>query len=110
MNLPPYGIKLYKHLAGGNKLTNDIFLFMGKNAWRKADAHNRNKFVLCLPPDKNPIDYDWPVLNCDVLIFDSDPIDEYLIELLAEQLFSYGANIVRYVSNEDSMTVFKKEL
>lgn len=108
--LPPYGWRLHQFLQLGNKPKNDIYLFMGNRCWDAAQMHNRNKFALCLPPEKNPFNYDWPIQDCDILIFDGSPRKEEFIQLLASCLFSYSANIIRYISSENKMTIFKKEL
>lgn len=97
MTLPPYGSRLAKLLKTGKKPRNDIFCFCGYNAWRKAKALTRSQYVLCLPPGANPIEYQWPVRECDVLVFDTGGCELRDIEHLAYCLLCAEAAIVRAV-------------
>lgn len=108
VKLPPYGRKLYQFLQTG-QIPRDVYIFMGNNCWEATDTHNYNKYAMCLPDHTNPFQYDWPVNQCEILIFDRDRSSQEFVELFAACLFTYGANIVRYVSSDYKLTVFKKE-
>ena len=109
--LAPYGKFLKELISSGKFPTNDVYLFIGDYSWPKAkNFQNLRSGTLCLPPRHHPSQYEWPVMGCDILIGDtSESLPEY-IEDIAYELFSYGANIVRYVSKEGLLTIYKKDL
>lgn len=49
-----YGQNLEKYLQSGKKPNNDVYCFMGLNAWKKAKYFNQRRFTLCLPPYTDP--------------------------------------------------------
>ncbi len=106
--LPPYGKALAQSIADQNPPINDVYLFMGSWAWQKAQNSilMRPDRTLCLPKGASPFSYLWPVSGCDILIFDSDPPNEDLIEDLVAILFHHGASIVRYVSHDGTLSIF----
>ena len=106
MQLPPFGAILAQ-LSHHN---NDIYLFVGTHAWKKAKRFQIHRpGTLCLPPYHCPFQYQWPVKDYDILIFDTGYCDQSYIEGLAICLFSYSANIVRYISLNGLLTIYKKE-
>ena len=87
-----------------------IYLFVGNHAWAKAKAFSVSRPTLCLPPFLCPFDYDWPVADADILIFDTGYCDDSYIEDIAICLYSYKAKIVRSVAKDFSLIVFKKDI
>ena len=59
---PPYGKKLFDALRHGHKPTNDIFLFVGQNAWQNAKYFSTWQDVLILPPHRHPDEF--PLKKC----------------------------------------------
>jgi hypothetical protein len=108
--IPPYGKPLAQSQAEQNPPNNDIYIFIGKKAWEraKASAISRPTRTLCLPPHESPFKYQWPVAMCDILIFDSGLPDEELVHDLVSVLFECHAIIVRYVSHDGLLTIFKR--
>lgn len=110
--LPPLGKNLYSLIQSGQRPVNDVYLFIGTHSWEKAKGFYKNNpdRTLMLPAWLCADDYYWPVSNCSVLVFDTGgyPEDDYIKEL-ALCLFRHGANIVRLVSFDSSLTVFTKE-
>jgi hypothetical protein len=99
-----------KFLAENPKPTNDVYLFIGRHAWKKSRAFQvQRPGTLCLPPYHEPTLYRWPVDGCDILVYDTSGCDKDYVRDLAQCLFDYEANIVRYISPDFLMTVFKKE-
>lgn len=108
--LPPFGKTLYDRQLQGLRPTNDVYLFIGKHAWEKAkDFQVSRPTTMCLPPGDSALDYKWPIDGCDILIFDTSEVMEQELEDLAKFLFSFGANIIRYISSDNLLTVFKKD-
>lgn len=110
MRLPPYG-KYLHNLQLLNKLpTNDVYVFMGLYAWKKAEAFQVPRpGTMCLPPGGDPEQYDWPVANCDILLFDTGGLSDSFIDQCVIALLRDGANIVRYISPADLLTVYNKD-
>jgi hypothetical protein len=109
--LAPYGRHLKEMQSSGQLPNNDVYLFIGEYSWQKGKAFNLIRpTTLILPPNKDPNHFEWPVQNTDILIFDTSNTDPEVVEELIAILFLSGANIVRFVSNQNLLTVFKKEL
>lgn len=105
--LAPFG----KHLSQLDiPPTNDVYIFVGPQSWDKAKKSivMRPSRTLCLPPNESPFNFIWPVTNCDILIFDTGKTDELLIQNLVLTLFNHDANIIRYISQYGSLTLFKR--
>ncbi len=109
--LPPFGKPLYELLKAGFRPNNDVKLFIGIKAWEKGKAFSVSypAQTLILPPWVSPFSYIWPVKQCDILIFDTGYAEKAYIEQLAFLLLQDGANIVRAVSSEYLLTVYKKD-
>lgn len=109
--IAPFGKPLNDLITSGNKPDNSVYLFMGENAWEKGrgSAVSRPTRTLILPPQESPHYYHWPVKDCDILIFDTSNSYESRVEELVACLFKDGAEIVRYVSSDFKLTVFKKD-
>ncbi len=109
--LPPFGTKLLETFKNSDFYpANDIYLFVGLNAWKKASNFQISRpGTLCLPPWLPPRDYYWPVLNCNVLVFDTGYAEELYIEELVYCLYQNGSNIVRFICPEYKLTVYHKE-
>lgn len=106
--LPPYGERVNVALKN-NQIRNDIYLYCGTKAWQITENNHKTQFALCLPAYVSPFIYQWPVNKCDVLICDTGYCEDDYVKEIVAALFSYDANIVRYISPDGSLTVFKKD-
>lgn len=107
---PPYGRKLFNALQCGYKPTNDIFLFIGKNAWQEAKYFSRFQDVLVFPQDYHPGEFDWSVVNgFSVLVFDTGNVHREVIKKLAYSLLLALAAIVRVALMDYQLIIFHKE-
>lgn len=113
MKYPPFSKKIVDLLLKKEKITNSINLYIGCDAWRKGSVMHKSfpNFTMILPPYDSPLNYSWPVFNCDILIIDLGGCDEQYIQDLALQLFISHAASVRYISPSPFylLTVFKKD-
>jgi|SRR5579859_1064062 hypothetical protein len=108
--LPPFGKYLYCLLSEDKSPVNDVYIFIGNKAWEKAKGFQVIRpTTMCLPITNEPDDFQWPVINCDVLLFDTSLSSEKRIEKLAACLFRDRANIVRYISVDYQLNVFNKD-
>lgn len=108
--LAPYSSNLAQRLALHDMPTNDVYMFIGYNAWQKSAAFaDRQNGIICLPFNESPFDYTYPVSGCDVLLFDTGQCLQRYIEDVVICLFAHDANIVRYISPNGLLTVFKKD-
>lgn len=110
----PYGKILAEQLKIGNKPRNDIFLFLGKDAWKRAKQfYFSGQTVHILPENKIPEQYIWPVYSFPVLVFDMNMEDENeaILKRLALQLLKSGASCVRIINpyNNRPMVVFGQD-
>jgi hypothetical protein len=108
MKLPPFG----KNICLNPTLQHEIYLFIGQKAWGKASRfnHQRPSGTLCLPPYLSAFNYEWPVKDKEILMFDTgyDYCEEDYIDEIVKCLFYYGSNCVRFISIDYKLTVFKK--
>lgn len=111
MKIPPYGKPLKDLLNSGQLPDNSVYLYIGNEAWEKGQLSSicQPFRTLILPPAHSPLIYDWPVNGCDILMVETSPVDTDYIETLVSILFSYGALIVRLISNNFLLTVYKKD-
>jgi hypothetical protein len=101
--LPPYGKQLLSLLERKGRLQNDIFLFIGEQAWQKgSNFSNRGQAVLVLPSNETPELYTWPVRGYDVLVIVTSLIDSKRLIQTVGALSLAGANIVRVVLFPDN--------
>lgn len=107
--LPPYGKEAAFLLSMNAQLRNDIFLFAGSNAWQQAQAFEKTQVVLCLPPDKNPFDYLWPVNDCSILLFDTGNLSLIDIDKIAYCLLIANAAIVRVIYSDNIVIIYRRD-
>lgn len=106
MKLVPYG----KNLQQLSEKPFYIFIFMGKNAWIRAkNFHSHFPSTLVLPPKQSPFDFIWPINNHDIIILDTGITDVVYVRELVACLFSFGANVINYLSQNVKMTEFQKD-
>lgn len=108
MKLPPFSLSLGKFFSTGKIPKNDIYLFCGMSAWRKAKYFSQHRFTLCLPPYEEPGTYYWPVKNRDVLLFDTGNLDVPYIEETVFCLLRAGSPVVRVVSCDSKIFIYRK--
>lgn len=113
LRYPPYGKILAEQLIKNEFPRNDVFLFLGENAWKHAKYYRfTGQTVLILPENEYPEDYIWPVTNLPILVFDMNSYrtDERFLKRLAFQLLNSGAKCVRIISAFDHypMVVFRQ--
>lgn len=111
MKVPPYGKPLKALLDSGQLQNNSIYLYIGNYAWERGrlSSHSRTSRTLILPPNHSPLNYDWPVNGCDILMIETSLIDTEYIENLVNILFSYGAIKATLISNDFLLTIYKKD-
>jgi len=111
MKLPPFGKPLKALLEQGQLPSNSVYLYIGDLSWKKGEksAICRPTRTLILPPKASPLDYDWPVNGCDILLIATSLFSQEYIESFVQLLFSFGADKVTYISTEMLSTIFKKE-
>lgn len=108
--IPPYGSILRTKIANNDIPTNDVYLFVGNKSWQTAkDWQLQRPGSLVLPLNKSPFEYEWPVNGCDILICDTSESMQHIIEDLVVCLYSFGAKIVRFISHDYKLTIFKKD-
>jgi hypothetical protein len=108
---PPFARRLKERLEQGIPVTNDIFIVVGgAHAYSKAKNmwYSGNVALTYHPADK-VADYDWPVQEQSVLIFDltTRGITAQHYKSFALELLNSGALVVRYVTPEHSLIVFQ---
>lgn len=112
MKLPPYGKPLHDLIQSNQRPQNSIYLFIGKNSWHNGrySSLSRPDRTLILPPFDLPLIYDWPVKECDILIYDSGGCSKEYIEGIAFYLLESQAEIVRCIAPDFSYYgTFKKD-
>lgn len=111
MKVPPYGKPLRALMESGNRPSNCIYLYIGKNAWDKGKNSSicRNSRTLALPFEKSPYLYDWPVNGCDILVIETSPVDTDYIDILAGILFGNEAKSITLISSSLLVTTYKKD-
>jgi hypothetical protein len=97
MPLPPYGRELAQVLSSNKRPKNDIYLFLGKDAWLKAKDFQKSQFVLVLPEGDQPISYKWPVHHCFILCFETSTQPIQVLKQLVQVLLEAGAVKVRLI-------------
>jgi hypothetical protein len=111
--VPPYAKPLLALQRSGLRPNNDIYLFTGPHAWRKAagicSVHPER--ILVLPAWHDPEEYLWPVKDCGVMIFDTGwALDEYIDDTVG-CLFRDGARKVYFIpTNLETLIIFNKEI
>lgn len=106
--LPPFGSHVQGKIRQGIKPTNDIFLFVGTNAFALAEKFSSSQWVLTFSANHSPYEYDWPVQNCSVLVFDRGGVKHSTIEQLAHALLMAGAAIVRIVLVNYRLVIYRR--
>ena len=112
MKLPPFAKPLYELINKGLRPNNDIFMFIGRNSWKKGKSFSISypTQTLILPPWRAAIDFLWPVKCCDILIIDTGFSDEEYIHELVYCLYRADANNVRLITTNFSLILFKKDI
>lgn len=110
MKLPPFGKPLKALLEQGQLPNNSVYLYIGDLAWKKGEnsAISRPSRTLILPPKTSPLNYDWPVQGCDILMIETSPQEIHCIESFVDILFSYDAEKITFLSTDMLSTIYKK--
>lgn len=107
--LPPYGKFLFEKICKEGRPKNDIYLFVGTQAFKKAKEFQISRpGTLALPAYECPSQYFWPVNGCDILIFDTGYCETDYLNDLAYYLYQHHANIVRCVLPDFTIITFDK--
>lgn len=94
--LPPFGKALAERLKAKNYPSNDVYLFLGENAWQGAkNFTERGLPSLVLPNGEIPTNYRWPVQGCSVLTVITSELPAHIIKLTAYTLLLAKARVVR---------------
>jgi hypothetical protein len=109
--LAPFSKKLEYLLSNNQKPRNNIFVFIGVNAFQKAKAFETSQFVLALPYGDDPEIYRWSVRGCEPLVFDTGGIyvNANLIRKFAYILLESGAVVVRIMLLDGRMVIYRRE-
>jgi hypothetical protein len=110
MKVPPFGKPLKALLQEGHLPNNSVYLYIGDLAWKKGENSviSRPTRTLILPPKSSPLDYEWPVNGCDILMIATSNFSQEYIESFAQLLFSYGAIKVTFISTDMLSFIFKR--
>lgn len=94
--LPPFAKKFVAESQRGIKPDNDIFIFLGDDAWRKTRAFLILHWVTLLPNDDlHPENYCWSFVNGNsVLVAETSHTDYQIIRRLAFELLTAKATMV----------------
>lgn len=109
--LPPYARPLKDLQLQNTRPLGSVNVWIGKKAWQKGKSFSsmlptRN---IVIPPWISPNNYEFPVNQCDILIHDTGHAElEYVHELVV-CLYEFGADIVRYVAPDFTLTIFHKD-
>jgi len=108
--IPPFSKPLYDLQKSGYSPNNSIYLFIGNKAWAKGQAFSKMypTRTMIIPPWLPPIDYHWPVNECDILIIDTGYAEKSYVEELALCLYAGNAEIVRSINFINPMVVYHK--
>lgn len=108
---PPYSKPLVELIKKNLRPTNDIYLFIGNQAWKKGESFSfcQPTRTLILPPWQSASDFYWPVIECDILIFDTGYAEKDYIYEIAQCLYDGNASNVRMVSPEFDLILYHKE-
>jgi len=111
MKIPPYGKPLKELLQSGQKPSNSVYLYIGKDGWKKAENTflSRPTRTMLLPNNHRASDYDWPVSGCDILIIETSPLTDQYIEDVVQTLFIQGAIKVTLISVDFSTVIYEKD-
>jgi len=113
MIIPPFGKPLYDLIQSGKRPHNSINVFIGRQAWQKGRAFSKPYpcRTIAIPPFHDPLKYNFPVTNCDVLIFDTGGCDAEYIECIVFELLLNQAAIVRVIAEDFTyFGTYKKDL
>jgi hypothetical protein len=111
LKIPPFGKPLKALLDAGALPNNSIYLYIGKFAWQKGKSSSicRPARTLILPSSERPIDYMWPVRDCDILIIETSPQKATYIEDVVYILFKHEAFKVTVITVDFIPTVYKRD-
>lgn len=106
--LPPYGKPLASLLQSGFKPNNDVYVIIGKHAWKKAHGLSISypQRVLCLPPYECPSVYEWPVKQCDILLVNTGYGHDDYAQDVAFYLYQQGASLVHTITRDGDFYTF----
>ncbi len=111
MKIPPYGKPLKELLQQGQLPNNSVYLYLGDLAWEKGKSSSicRPTRTLILPPKHSAIDYEWPVMGCDILMIETSKLPQHYIEDTVYILFNYGATKVTLINIDMTSVIYKKD-
>jgi hypothetical protein len=109
--VPPYGKPLFSLQQKNLKPNNSVYIWLGNDAWQKGRNFSISMptRTLIIPPWECPSFYHWPVKQCDILIFDTGYAELEYVEDLVICLYKAKADIVRFISPSNELTVYHKE-
>lgn len=105
---PPHGKQVSEMLK--KNLYKEIFLFLGKSAWKHAQGSMQNRLKIAFPDDiGNPQDYYWGFAKgLEILAYDTSGVGLEIIRRLARELLMAGATVVRVVLICYKLIVFRQ--
>ncbi len=111
MKIPPFGKPLKNLLESGQLPRNSVYVYIGNDSWEKGrlSAISRTSRTLALPPNRKPIDYEWPVKDCDILLIETSLITDIYREDVVYILFKFDAINVTVIKADFSTMFYKKD-
>lgn len=104
--IPPYSKTILTLFEAQRRPKNDIWLFLGKDAWRRAKGFSTHQCVLTLPEEAEPGDFYWPVQHCTVLCVETSQQPVKLLADLRDCLLAYGARGVCFMRHNYKLHYF----
>lgn len=97
--LPPYGkiLKAYQDL--GIIPNYHVYVFVGKDSYKQARNFIATQVCLCLPYDRDILDYDWPIHDVKLLVIDTGGQTYQQLERIVGILLNNGAKSVFLQTN-----------
>lgn len=107
----PYSKPLAELIKSGFAPNNDVNIFIGNDAWRKAGVFSISypERTLALPPWHNPFHYYWPVRECSIIVCDTGYAEPDYLYDLAECLYEHGADKVHLITPDYKFITYHKE-
>lgn len=100
---PPFGAILNQAIKSNVTPTYSIYVFCGKDAWYQAKQMNMQmQIALCIPPDKQIDDFQWPVKGLSLILFNTGNMTDAALRAASHSLLKAGAKQVFIFGGEET--------